>query len=116
MKDILGGNAKDAPSRLNNLINQIFAAVPDTVLIVSTVTLIPSVKTQIDIYNQAITALVNKRKAAGQHILLASMDFLQPADIWQDNIHPNDGAFVGIARSLNTAIQEALKKGWLAAR
>ena len=114
--DVYGGSFGTAPDRLNNLINQIFAAVPDTILIVSTLTPLPSGQTQVNTYNQAITTLVNNKTAAGQHILLTSMSSVLTSDLASDKIHPNDGGYVKMANAWYPVIQQAIAKGWLVNR
>ena len=113
--DVFGGSIGTAPDRLNNLINQIFTAVPDTILIVATLTPLSSGQAQVNTYNQAITTLVNNKTAAGQHILLASMSSVLSSDL-SDGVHPNDAGYVKMANAWFPLINQALAKGWLVAR
>jgi len=113
--DVFGGSISTAPSRLDTLITQIFTAVPDTILVVATLTPLSSGQAQVNTYNQAITTLVNNKTAAGQHILLASMASLSSSDL-SDGVHPNDGGYVKMANAWYPVVQQALAKGWLVAR
>ncbi|KAJ7848883.1 lipolytic enzyme [Mycena leptocephala] len=78
--DVFGGSISTAPGRLSTLIDSIFAACPDAALVVATLTPLPSGQAAVDTYNQAVTQLVATRKAAGQHILLASMASVLASD------------------------------------
>jgi lysophospholipase L1-like esterase len=110
--DVFGGSISTAPSRLSTLIDSIFAACPDAALVVATLTPLPSGQAAVDTYNQAVTQLVATRKAAGQHILLASMASVLASDL-ADGVHPDDAGYVKMANTWFPIIQQAAANGWI---
>lgn len=85
-----------AQDRLAVMIDRINSALPDTVVLVST--LIPNLNTvanaNINIINAAIPAMVQERADAGALVYLADMNngYITDADITQsDGTHPTDG-------------------------
>ncbi|KAJ7896442.1 lipolytic enzyme [Mycena olivaceomarginata] len=111
--DVFGGSFSTAPSRLSTLIDSIFARCPDAALVVATLTPLPSGQAAVNTYNQAVTQLVATRKAAGQHILLASMASVLASDLAADGIHPNDAGYVKMANAWFPVIQQAAANGWI---
>jgi len=110
--DVFGGSISTGPSRLSTLIDSIFKACPDAALVVATLTPLPSGQAAVDTYNQAVTSLVAQRKAAGQHILLASMASVLSSDL-VDGVHPTDAGYVKMANAWFPVIQQAAANGWI---
>ncbi|KAJ6518004.1 lipolytic enzyme [Mycena vitilis] len=110
--DVFGGSISTAPSRLSTLIDSIFTACPDTALIVATLTPLSAGQASVDTYNQAVTQLVSTRKAAGQHILLASMASVLASDLF-DGVHPDDAGYVKMANAWFPVVQQAATNGWI---
>jgi lysophospholipase L1-like esterase len=111
--DILHGSPADAPAQLATLIDSIFTTCPDAALIVATLTpLTTGQQAQVVTYNQAVTQLVNTRKAAGKHILLADMSSVLASDLI-DGIHPTDAGYVKMANAWFPVVQQAAKNGWI---
>ncbi|KAK6980924.1 lipolytic enzyme [Favolaschia claudopus] len=84
--DVLDNISSGAPAQLSTLIDTIFPT------------------------GQA--NMVNTRKAAGQHILLASMASVLSSDLI-DGIHPTDAGYVKMANAWFPVIQQAAKNGWI---
>ncbi|KAF7337152.1 Lipolytic enzyme [Mycena venus] len=110
--DVFGGSISTAPSRLSTLIDSIFTACPDAALVVATLTPLSAGQSSVDTYNQAVTQLVATRKAAGQHILLASMASVLASDL-ADGVHPNDAGYVKMANAWFPVVQQAAENGWI---
>ncbi|KAJ7679372.1 lipolytic enzyme [Mycena polygramma] len=110
--DVFGGSISTAPSRLSTLIDSIFTACPDAALIVATLTPLSAGQAAVDTYNQAVTQLVATRKAAGQHILLASMASVLASDLF-DGVHPDDAGYVKMANAWFPVVQQAAANGWI---
>ncbi|KAJ7235657.1 lipolytic enzyme [Mycena rebaudengoi] len=111
--DILNGFPAGAPAQLATLIDSIFTTCPDAALIVATLTpLTTGQQAQVVTYNQAVTQLVNTRKAAGKHILLADMSSVLASDLI-DGIHPTDAGYVKMANAWFPVVQQAAKNGWI---
>jgi hypothetical protein len=82
--------------RLGAMLDRVHSALPETVVLVST--LIPNLnaatQANIDIMNAAIPAMVQQRADAGELVYLADMDngYITDADITtSDGTHPTDG-------------------------
>ncbi|KAJ7223441.1 SGNH hydrolase-type esterase domain-containing protein [Mycena pura] len=108
--DVFGVSISTGPSRLSTLIDSISKACPDAALVVATLTPFPSGQAAVDTYNQAVTLLVAQRRAAGQHILLASMASVLSSDL-VDGVHPTDAGYVKMANAWFPVIQQAAGLG-----
>ncbi|MCJ1290146.1 hypothetical protein MMC34_001682 [Xylographa carneopallida] len=109
-------STSSAPDRLGALIDQIFAACPNTTLLVAQVT--PSGKNTTEAliltYNAAIPNVVAQRAKVGSHVAVVDLyDALSfPAD-FADYLHPNDNGYKKIAATWYEGLQQANQKGWL---
>ncbi|MCJ1383136.1 hypothetical protein MMC17_006249 [Xylographa soralifera] len=105
-----------APDRLGALIDQIFAACPNTTVLVAQLTASGKNTTEalILIYNAAIPGVVAQRANAGKHVAVVDMyDALSfPAD-FADYLHPNDGGYKKMADAWYEGLQKADQIGWL---
>jgi hypothetical protein len=112
--DVLDNISSGAPAQISSLIDTIFTTCPDAALIVASLTPLTGTGLQanVDTFNTALTQLVNTRKAAGQHILLASMSSVLASDLI-DGIHPTDAGYVKMANAWFPVIQQAAKNGWI---
>ncbi|KAI0451451.1 SGNH hydrolase-type esterase domain-containing protein [Xylaria acuta] len=108
-------NVGNAPSRLENLINKIFAHSPKAAVFVCQI--IPSktssIQARIDDFNNAIPAVVSKYVDAGKHVTMVSMNKALSTSDLADFLHPNDGGYVKMADAYYSAIQEADEKDWI---
>jgi lysophospholipase L1-like esterase len=110
----------NAPTRLGDLIDSIYAQLPDVLLVVAQP--VPSrgdgtkgddiaLSARIEAYNAAIPAVVQKKAAAGKHIALVDMYTPFAADkasLMADQWHPNLAGYVIIGTQWYTAIAGSL--------
>lgn len=109
----LNGNVdvNQAPTRLDNLVDQIMTQAPDALVVVATI--IPMVNgngPRVPTYNAAIADLVDSRAAQGEHIVLADNYAAFTADdnyssAWMsDTLHPNTAGYVVLGDSFYDVI------------
>ncbi|KAJ7028343.1 lipolytic enzyme [Mycena alexandri] len=113
--DILDNIQSGAPALISSLMDTIFSICPDAALIVATLTPLTTTSTiqpSVDTFNAALTQIVNTRRAAGQHILLASMASILASDLI-DGIHPTDAGYVKMANAWLPVVEQAAKNGWI---
>ncbi len=114
--DINGNDdVADAPARLGSLIDRIYAATPDTTIVLAQIIPILDATTQkrVDTFNAALPGLVDARVRAGRHLVLVDMSRPLNAADMSDGLHPNDAGYTKMATSFWTGIQSAISKGWL---
>lgn len=105
----------NAPARLGSLIDQIFTASPDAVVMVARIIMSTSsdVQSRIDAYNAAIPFVVAARQLAGRKVLLVDMGNALTAEDMADALHPNDQGYVKMANAWSTSLQIASTLGLL---
>jgi lysophospholipase L1-like esterase len=106
----------NAPTRLGNLIDSIYAQLPDVLLIVAQI--IPTAddptNARIQTYNAAIPAVVQARATAGKHIRLVNMWPVvanvanYKTTILVDTWHPNSTGYVDIGTAWYNALSDVL--------
>lgn len=103
----------NAPARLSALIDEIFAACPDTVVIVAQI--IPAANSdtfaRLVTYNARISLLVNQKQTAGKHVIKAWMPLT--TDDLIDGLHPTDVGYSKMADGWLDALVRANAKGWI---
>lgn len=106
-----------APGRLEDVIDRVFDAVPDTTVVLSTLTLTTNadVEARIDQFNATLPLMVEDYQRQGRHIVLANMEGVNADDI-PDGVHPDDGGYAKMASAFFDAIETALSHGWIADR
>jgi lysophospholipase L1-like esterase len=84
-------------NRLGTLLDKIIDAAPDALLVVAKITplTIGNYTATIKTYNDAIPGLVQKRAAAGKHVILADMNtgFNTSTMMSTDGVHPNQTGY-----------------------
>jgi hypothetical protein len=108
-------NASTAPHRLGLLIDELQRSCPDAVLLVAQLTPVANsvVEARIQVFNEAVPAVVERRVRAGGHILVVDMSaYVTVADL-QDGLHPTDEGYELMAEAWYGGIEEAAAKGWL---
>lgn len=112
----LNGNYQvySAPDRLAALIDQIFAAAPDTTILVAAIIRSTYGPTQekISAYNEQAKYIVESRADAGKHIALVSMARVNDSDL-DDALHPNDNGYRKMADAWYDGIKQAIGNGWI---
>ncbi|KAL4982143.1 SGNH hydrolase-type esterase domain-containing protein [Aspergillus falconensis] len=103
----------DADARLDALITHLFASIPDTTIVLST--LLPN-----DFASRAVTRvsqeyrnLVARRRSRGDRIVLAEMGYFITDDQLVDGTHPTDTGYKSMAAVWWAAIQTAEQEGKL---
>jgi lysophospholipase L1-like esterase len=84
------------PDRLGALMDKIFAAAPNALLVVAKITPLANAgsASTIQAYNDAIPGLVQARAAAGKHVLMADMNAgFTKAMLSNDGVHPNQSGY-----------------------
>ncbi len=81
-----------ASSRLAQLVDQILAALPNSLLVVAQLIPLPWAESSVVTYDAAIPGLVQQRAGQGKHVILVDMNTGFPSNngFGSDNIHPND--------------------------
>jgi lysophospholipase L1-like esterase len=106
------GDAQGAPARLGALIDKILAAVPDSVVLVATITPLPFAQQTVDKFNSEIPAIVKSRANQGKKVAIVSLSAVQATDL-ADGVHPNDAGYVKMADAWFKGIEDAAAKGWI---
>ena len=106
----------NAPMRLGNLIDSIYAQLPNVLLIVAQI--IPTrddpTNARVQTYNAAIPAVVQARADAGKHIRLVNMwpvianDPNYKTTILTDTWHPNSAGYTSIGTAWYNALSDVL--------
>jgi GDSL-like Lipase/Acylhydrolase family len=88
-----------ASDRLGTLIDKIVAAVPDALLVVSSIYPFPGCKStnytptqcaaNVAVYDAAIPGLIQQRAAKGAHVLFVDMSNMPSDGLSSDGVHPN---------------------------
>jgi lysophospholipase L1-like esterase len=92
-------SATGASDRLGKLIDKIIQALPQSLLVVSSIYPFPGCKdgsytptqcaTNVATYNQAIPGIVRQRADGGKHVLFVDMSTLPEGALSPDGVHPN---------------------------
>lgn len=108
----------EAPTRLGNLVDQLIAALPNTCVLLATLTplLDPSYGASRESYNAAIPSIVNDHARNGNFVILVNMSSVPSSEIDPaDGIHPDDAGYKTMAETWYAGIMEAKAKGWITA-
>ncbi|KAJ4484396.1 SGNH hydrolase-type esterase domain-containing protein [Lentinula edodes] len=105
----------NAPTRLMNLVDEIFSYSPDAAVIVSDIPLIvdDTLEPLVETYNSGVQMLLQQRISEGQHIAHVSLSDLTISEM-ADDLHPNDEGYQVLADALYAGIQAASEAGWIA--
>lgn len=100
------------PNRLDSLLDKIIAAAPDALLVVAKITplSIGNYAATIKTYNDAIPGLVQKKVAAGKHVVLADMNTGFATSMLDDGVHPNTQGYKLMADRWYALIEDVLPK------
>ncbi|KAF9024252.1 SGNH hydrolase, partial [Hymenopellis radicata] len=103
----LNSDTANAPTRLGSLIDQIFTATPDAVLIVAQIiaSTLASTQSLIATYNAAVPGVVATRRNAGKKVLVVDMGSLLTSSDMSDFLHPNNQGYSKMANAWSTALQ-----------
>ncbi|RYP93433.1 hypothetical protein DL770_000476 [Monosporascus sp. CRB-9-2] len=108
----------NAGARMNRMLDRIFADVPGTTVVLSTIVLTAhaDIEAERQGLNSQIREIVTTRRANGDKIILADMapqgsSFFTPSDLDGDTIHPNDVGYSKMAAIWLQAIEQADSEG-----
>ncbi len=113
--DINGNFQVDtAPARLAALIDQIFAAAPNSTILVAAIIRAGSDSTtaRMATFNNQTRFTVESRANQGKHIALVDMGSVTVADL-ADGLHPNENGYRKMADAWHGAIKQVIAKGWI---
>ncbi|KAL4814944.1 SGNH hydrolase-type esterase domain-containing protein [Aspergillus spinulosporus] len=105
----------DADTRLDALISHLFASIPNTTIVLST--LLPNrfASRAVQRVSQEYRNLVARRRSRGDRIVLAEMSYFITEDQLVDGTHPSDTGYKEMAAVWWSAIQTAEEEGKLSA-
>jgi hypothetical protein len=106
--DMYRGNPATAPDRLRDLINEIFAFDPDTLLVVAQLTPLSFSNAAVEAYNAALPAIIDGIAATGAHIRLVDMYNGFSTSMLGDGVHPNQQGYAFMADVWYAAIEDVL--------
>lgn len=112
----LNGNYQvdTAQARLAALVDQIFAAAPNTTILVAAITRSTWGPTQERIvrYNDQTRFTVESRANQGKKIALVDMSAVTNDDL-SDSLHPNENGYRKMSDAWYAGIKQAVSKGWI---
>jgi lysophospholipase L1-like esterase len=106
--DMYRMGAADAPRRLEALIGKILDANSHALLVVARIIPFPG-NANVEPYNAAIPAIVQRKAAAGEHIVLVDQFSGFPNSELADGVHPNDAGYRRMAGVWYSAITPLLR-------
>lgn len=83
-------SANGAPMRLGTLIDHIVAALPNSLLVVSSIIPLAAGGNAVTTYNQAVPGIVQERADAGKHVIFVDQYKDFPTSELTDGVHPDD--------------------------
>jgi hypothetical protein len=100
-----------APVRLGQLIDKIVAALPDALLVVTSIIPFPVESANVNTYNAAVPGVVQQRATQGKHVMFVDMFKNFPSNgLGSDGIHPNDNiGYPYMGDTWYAAIQQYLR-------
>ncbi|WP_437968053.1 SGNH/GDSL hydrolase family protein [Sorangium sp. So ce260] len=101
-------NLPMAPQRLGSLLDKIFAAAPDALVVVAQLLPVSYADPKVITYNNALPAIVEARASAGQHVVLVDMHAGFPMSELPDGVHPNAAGYARMANVWYGAIGDLL--------
>jgi hypothetical protein len=106
--DMYRTGAAAAPARLEALLDEILTANARALLVVAQIIPFPG-NANVQAYNAAIPALVQKRASEGKHIILVDQFTGFPNSELADGVHPNDTGYRRMAGVRHGAIAKLLR-------
>jgi lysophospholipase L1-like esterase len=116
-----GDGPKAAAVRLGTVLDNLAKVLPDTVILVSTITPMffetgkgtpPTTET----FNKELPSIVKARVDGGKKVLLVTlpqMDFAKGGKDTREGIHPSDAGYVKMGGAWFKGIEEAAEKNWI---
>jgi lysophospholipase L1-like esterase len=111
-----GVDVANAPARLTDLVDRIYADRPGTsVIMLGLIPTTPDLGSQVATYNAAAKHLQSTEQAAGKKFLYVDPPALTSAQ-FVDDLHPNDAGYQRMAQALSPALTNVFDAGWAAGR
>lgn len=116
-----GDGPKAAAVRLGTVVDNLVSSLPDTVVLISTLTPMffesgPGKTPTTEIFNKELPALVRSRVSGGKKVglvVLPEMDFAKGGKDTREGIHPNDSGYKKMAAAWYKGIEEVAEKNWI---
>jgi lysophospholipase L1-like esterase len=103
----------NAPQRLSNLIDAVFAHAPGaTVLVASMMKTTWPRAADMAAYSASSRTMVDAKRAGGRHVAWVDMGAINESDL-ADGLHPNDSGYRKMTGAWNFALASAYLNGWL---
>jgi len=110
--DMYRGDPTGATGRLGELLDKLVTAVPESVVLVATLTAIPFAQAAANTFNSEMSNLVKARTEQGKKIAVVNMAAVQASDL-KDGIHPNDVGYGKMADAWFKGFESVAAKGWI---
>jgi lysophospholipase L1-like esterase len=110
--DMPRGDAKGASSKLGTLIDKLVTAVPDSVVLVATLTPLGMAQAAVDTFNREVPIVVKSRADNGKKVAVVSFAAVKKTDL-ADGVHPNDAGYAKMADAWFKGVEDAAAKGWI---
>ncbi|KAF2666862.1 SGNH hydrolase, partial [Microthyrium microscopicum] len=110
--DMPRGDVQSAGKNLGALIDKLVAALPESTILVATLTPLNMAQGKVDEFNKMIPGIVADRAKAGKHVAVASLAAVAKNEL-ADGVHPNDAGYAKMATAWFGAIEAAAEKGWI---
>ncbi len=108
-----GVDVANAPARLADLVNRIYADKPGvTVILLGLIPTTPGLQAQVATYNAQAQGLAATEQQAGDKFRYVDPPALTPAQ-FNDNLHPDDAGYQAMAQALFPALDQAFTDGWV---
>ncbi|KAI9375572.1 SGNH hydrolase-type esterase domain-containing protein [Aspergillus egyptiacus] len=102
-----------AASRMSALLSSLFAAIPNTTIILSTLLPNGPASDAVDRISRELRGLVARRRSQGDKLVLAEMSYFITAERLVDGIHPDDEGYREMAAVWWAAVREAEREEFL---
>ena len=106
------GDPSSAATKLGALIDKLVAAVPNTVVLVATLTPLNMAQDKVDAFNRQVPNVVKTRADSQKKVAVVSFAAVQRNEL-SDGVHPNDAGYAKMADAWYKGIEDAAAKGWI---
>ncbi|CEL02278.1 hypothetical protein ASPCAL03450 [Aspergillus calidoustus] len=106
---------RGAGSRIDTLLSDLFTAIPNTTIILSTLIANTHAQRVVQRISGEYRNVAARRRAAGDRVVLAEMSYFVGSEYLVDGTHPDDDGYRAMAAVWWAGIQEAERAGFLVA-
>ncbi|KAL2818690.1 SGNH hydrolase-type esterase domain-containing protein [Aspergillus granulosus] len=104
---------RGAGDRIDTLITNLFGAIPNTTIILSTLISNTQAQRVVQLISSEYRKVAARRRAAGDRVILAEMSYFISSEYLVDGTHPSDEGYRAMAAVWWAGIQEAEREGFL---